>query len=97
MRWCWGLVLLGALALAPSARAQDQDHEAASGLIILIEDDVHVADAWGHLLEAEGYRVATAASATESRALINHIDEVPALIVSDFNFKMLPHGNTDVP
>lgn len=69
------------------------DREAASGLIILIEDDVHVADAWGHLLEAEGYRVATAASATESRALINHIDEVPTLIVSDFN---LLDGSTGV-
>ena len=67
--------------------------ESASGLVILIEDDVHVADAWGHLLEAEGYRVATAASATESRALINHIDEVPALIVSDFN---LLDGSTGV-
>ena len=69
------------------------DQGTASGLIILIEDDVHVADAWGHLLEAEGYRVATAASATESRALINHIDEVPALIVSDFN---LLDGSTGV-
>jgi PAS domain S-box-containing protein len=65
----------------------------ASGLIILIEDDVHVANAWGHLLEAEGYRVATAASATESRALINHVDEVPALIISDFN---LLDGSTGV-
>ena len=27
MRWCLGLVLLGALALAPSARAQDQDQD----------------------------------------------------------------------
>lgn len=57
----------------------------ASGLIILIEDDVNVANAWGMLLEAEGYRVATAASATEARALINHLDEAPALIVSDFH------------
>ncbi len=75
----------------------DTDHrlseEAASGLIILIEDDVNVANAWEHLLEAEGYRVATAASATESRALINHIDEVPTLIVSDFN---LLDGSTGV-
>ena len=66
---------------------------AATGLVILIEDDVNVANAWGHLLEAEGYKVATAASATESRALINHIEEVPALIVSDFN---LLDGSTGV-
>lgn len=67
--------------------------EAASGLVVLIEDDVHVANAWGLLLEAEGYRVATAASATEARALINHLDEAPSLIVSDFH---LLDGSTGV-
>ena len=67
--------------------------EAASGLIILIEDDVNVANAWGMLLEAEGYRVATAASATEARAVINHLDEAPSLIVSDFH---LLDGSTGV-
>jgi PAS domain S-box-containing protein len=65
----------------------------ASGLIILIEDDVNIANAWGHLLEAEGYRVATAASATEAHTLINYIEEVPALIVSDFH---LLDGSTGV-
>ncbi|MDH3337881.1 MAG: PAS domain S-box protein [Gammaproteobacteria bacterium] len=67
--------------------------ESASGLIILIEDDVNVANAWGLLLEAEGYRVATAASATEARALIKHIDETPVLVVSDFH---LLDGSTGV-
>lgn len=68
-------------------------HESSSGLVVLIEDDVHVANAWGLLLEAEGYRVATAASATEARALINHLDEAPSLIVSDFH---LLDGSTGV-
>ena len=72
---------------------QDVAEESASGLVILIEDDVNVANAWGLLLEAEGYRVATAASATEARALINHLDEAPALIVSDFH---LLDGSTGV-
>lgn len=67
--------------------------ESATGLVVLIEDDVNVANAWGLLLEAEGYRVATAASATEARALINHLDEAPALIVSDFH---LLDGSTGV-
>ena len=67
--------------------------EAVSGLVILIEDNVNVANAWGLLLEAEGYRVATAASATETRALIKHLDEAPALIVSDFH---LLDGSTGV-
>jgi PAS domain S-box-containing protein len=81
------------------SHADDEEHshfehaEAASGLIVLIEDDVNVANAWGMLLEAEGFRVATAASATESRALINHLDEAPQLIVSDFH---LLDGSTGV-
>jgi DNA-binding NtrC family response regulator len=81
------------------SHADDEEHshfehaEAASGLIVLIEDDVNVANAWGMLVEVEGFRVATAASATESRALINHLDEAPQLIVSDFH---LLDGSTGV-
>ena len=67
--------------------------EPVSGLVILIEDNVNVANAWGLLLEAEGYSVATAASATETRALIKHLDETPVLIVSDFH---LLDGSTGV-
>lgn len=63
------------------------------GLIVLIEDDVSVADAWGMLLEGEGYRVATAASAAEAETLIQHLDEEPVLLVSDFH---LLDGSTGV-
>jgi len=69
------------------------EHGGAAGMIILIEDDVNVAEAWGHLLEAEGYKVATAASAKEARAVLSHIEEVPVLIISDFN---LLDGSTGV-
>lgn len=68
-------------------------HEAVSGMVILIEDDVNVANAWGLLLEAEGYQVATAASATEARALMKHVGEIPALLISDFH---LLDGSTGV-
>ncbi len=68
-------------------------HADMSGLIILIEDDVNVANAWGLLLEAEGYRVAMAESATEANALLNHISETPALLISDFH---LLDGSTGV-
>jgi PAS domain S-box-containing protein len=64
-----------------------------SGLVILIEDDVSVADAWGLLLEAEGYTVATAASATQASALIKHLSEPPILLISDFH---LLDGSTGV-
>jgi len=69
------------------------DPEKATGLIVLIEDDINVANAWELLLEAEGYRVATAASASEARALIKHLDELPKLVISDFH---LLGGSTGV-
>jgi PAS domain S-box-containing protein len=68
-------------------------HPETTGLVVLIEDDVNVANAWGMLLEAEGYRVAVAASATEAKALIQHVEEVPALLISDFH---LLDGSTGV-
>ena len=68
-------------------------HPETTGLVILIEDDINVANAWGMLLEAEGYRVAVAASATEAKALIQHVEEVPALLISDFH---LLDGSTGV-
>ena len=82
-----------------AASRQDEDAESAghsdpaTGLVILIEDDVNVANAWGLLLEAEGFDVATAESATEARALIRHVHEVPALLISDFH---LLDGSTGV-
>jgi protein-histidine pros-kinase len=66
---------------------------AGAGTVILIEDDVNVANAWGMLLEAEGYRVASAKSAPEANAMIEHLDAVPALIISDFH---LLDGSTGV-
>ena len=69
------------------------DGTAGAGVVILIEDDVNVANAWGLLLEAEGYRVATAASASEANAIIEHLDTTPSLLISDFH---LLDGSTGV-
>ena len=69
------------------------DDLAGAGLVILIEDDGNVAYAWSMLLEAEGYRVATAASATEANAIIRRLDTVPSLLISDFH---LLDGSTGV-
>jgi PAS domain S-box-containing protein len=68
-------------------------HATGSGLIVLIEDDVNVTNAWEMLLEAEGYSVATAASARAARALIKRLDVLPALLISDFH---LADGSTGV-
>ena len=64
-----------------------------AGTVVLIEDDVNVANAWGLLLEAEGYRVATAKSAPEANAIIEYLDDVPSLLISDFH---LLDGSTGV-
>ncbi len=69
------------------------DQGQGSGFVILIEDDVNVANAWGLLLEAEGYKVALAASATEARALVDHLEVTPSLLISDFH---LLDGSTGV-
>lgn len=68
-------------------------HGLGSGLVILVEDDANVANAWGLLLEAEGYRVAMAASASETRTLLEQVEETPALLISDFH---LLDGSTGV-
>ncbi|NNL64351.1 MAG: response regulator [Woeseiaceae bacterium] len=83
------------MAIGPEETATDDagPREAATGLVILIEDDVNVANAWGLLLEAEGFRVATAASAPEAKALMKHVGETPALLISDFH---LLDGSTGV-
>jgi protein-histidine pros-kinase len=72
---------------------RDRAKAPASGLIILIEDDVQVVNAWGLLLEAEGFSVATAESAKEARAIVEHLESPPDLLISDFH---LLDGSTGV-
>jgi protein-histidine pros-kinase len=81
-------------ARAPhESRTSGADTSAVSGMIVLIEDDVNVANAWGLLLEAEGFEVATAESAKEAAAVIKHLTTTPKLIISDFH---LLDGSTGV-
>ena len=82
-----------AVETMPASDDAAPDDAKISGLIVLIEDDVKVADAWGLLLEAEGFRVAMAASAAEARAVVKHLDADPQLIISDFH---LLDGSTGV-
>lgn len=76
-----------------AAAGDAMQQNSVSGLVILIEDDVNVSNAWGLLLEAEGYEVAMAASAKEARALVAHLDTTPTLLISDFH---LLDGSTGV-
>jgi CheY-like chemotaxis protein len=80
-------------ALGEDAVKSATAESGGAGTVVLIEDDVNVANAWGLLLEAEGYRVATAKSAPEANAIIAHLDDVPSLLISDFH---LLDGSTGV-
>jgi protein-histidine pros-kinase len=64
----------------------------APGLVMLIEDDTAVADAWSLVLRAEGYRVALAASANEARAVLRELNERPQLIISDYHLSENSNG-----
>jgi protein-histidine pros-kinase len=55
------------------------------GLVMLVEDDAAVAEAWSLVLRGEGYRVALAASANEARAVFRELKEHPQLIISDYH------------
>jgi two-component system, sensor histidine kinase len=87
------LVDMAAMADEAEDSAADAPGPEGSGLVILIEDDANVANAWGLLLEAEGYRVARAESAPDASALMQQIEETPALLISDFH---LLDGSTGV-
>lgn len=83
-------VTVPVIAGADTSEGEEREEEIelpihGGGLVVLIEDDVTVANAWGLLMEAEGYRVATAASAKEANSLIKHLDEQPVLLISDFH------------
>lgn len=62
-------------------------------LVLLIEDDRSVTQAWTLLLRAEGYRVVTAESADEALAAVRAGEESPQLIISDYHLK---DGSTGV-
>jgi two-component system, sensor histidine kinase len=62
---------------------------APQGLVLLIEDDDKVAQAWGLLLRSAGFRVLIAGTASEARAQVRDVPESPQLIISDYH---LPEG-----
>ena len=64
---------------------EERSQESSSGLVLLVEDNVNVADAWAMLLEAEGYTVHQTISARETRELLDKLDETPALLITDFH------------
>jgi CheY-like chemotaxis protein len=90
------LPIVGQRGVRPVSVEEPSDENVSSrvsGMIVLIEDDIKVANAWGLLLEAEGFKVATAASAIEAAAVVKHLSAPPDLIISDFH---LLDGSTGV-
>jgi two-component system, sensor histidine kinase len=85
--------------LAPHPqRTQAVSDEAASaapapaGLVVIVEDDAQIARAWERLLEAEGYRVVTAASSSGARSAVHNLVDPPNLIISDFHLMDSSNG-----
>ena len=90
--------LVGTLSDDATVRRQRQRDEGTAengngGMIVLIEDDENVANAWSMLLEAEGYSVAMAKSAAESLEAVRALAKAPDLLISDFH---LIDGSTGV-
>ena len=69
----------------PGNSRVDTTQAPASGMVVLIEDDVQVANAWGLLLEAEGFRVATAATFAAAIEIAKRLESPPDLLISDFH------------
>jgi len=57
----------------------------ASGRILVIEDDMQVADALKNLFETAGNKISIASSKEEAIATVEHVGDVPDLIVSDYH------------
>lgn len=78
---------LAAAAIEPGLQEKPAPVERTvnSGCVLLIEDDVEVAKAWGLLLAAEGYQVVSARTAGEAEQLVVSGDVLPDLVVSDFH------------
>jgi len=81
---CAPIVSSAEIASNPDSNAS-KPSVISPGLVILIEDDAAVADAWSLVLRTEGYRVALAASANEARAVLRELKERPQLIISDYH------------
>ncbi len=73
----------------PQVPQRENPGLAPQGLVVLVEDDDKVAQAWGLLLRSEGFQVLIAGSATEARAQVRDLPEKPRLIISDYH---LPEG-----
>lgn len=63
-----------------------------AGLIVLVEDDVKVSNAWELLLRAEGYRVVVADSADDARCLAETLRDDVQLIIADYHLGEGPNG-----
>lgn len=78
-----------AAAREPAAVEAPERPRAATGFVLIVEDDVQVAKAWNRLLQAEGYRVAQAESVAGLRDLLKTLEGTPDLVISDYH---LPGG-----
>jgi two-component system, sensor histidine kinase len=75
----------GAVSAAPGPRAKAGDTAAGAFHLLLVEDEPGVRNAMRMLLKIDGYRVDTAASATEALDFLRAADTNIDLIVTDYH------------
>ena len=88
-------VVHGSASVEDDSDATSPSSAVKAGLILLVEDDPVVAEAWLFLLAGEGYDVEHAVSLEEVTALLDSLQEAPVLVISDFHLAGAGTG-TDV-
>jgi CheY-like chemotaxis protein len=78
---------------AASNRAAPPHQPADGRLIILVDDDRSVREGMGGLLSSWGYQVIEAPSAEEALAVLGHGQDIPALVICDYE---LADGKTGI-
>lgn len=75
----------GTICVVNAQNVASDEQSQASGCILLIEDDMQVADVLKNLFETAGNKICIASSKEEAIATLEHIGDVPDLIVSDYH------------
>jgi len=73
-------------------RAAEPEQSGDGRLIVLIDDDPSVREGTGGLLRGWGFEVMEASSAEEAAAVLHRRQEVPALIIADYELADLKTG-----
>lgn len=78
---------VGNPVVEPQVTHSDSLEHGKRGTVLLVEDDVPIARAWGLLLRVEGFRVMVTASVAEVEQTIKKLRSAPDVIISDYHLQ----------